>query len=235
MNILDWPSELPLFDVVDLWLSGSTSSSGVGLDGREQILWRENRVWRGALSLPALRGSQPMRLRALAAQLRGRFGRFRIPICNRFTPRLQTTEADFLAKIGISATDIANGYSPWSDGTLFTDGTGWALPTSAEPVIAFAAPSGARIIHMENYIGRHIEVGAYFSINDFLYRVVENVDGAVSFDPPLREAVIAGSTVNVSAPMFVCRLVSDDGMRVPEHHVRITPSVGIEVVEAFDR
>ncbi|MDI3335861.1 hypothetical protein QKW60_05550 [Defluviimonas aestuarii] len=235
MTVVAWPTEIPVFESVDWRLSGFTQSPGRAMDGREQFVWRENRVWRATITLPALRGSKVSTLRAAVDQMRGRFVRISIPVCNRYTTRYRGDPVAFYASVGITAQQISAGYLRYSDGTTFSDGAGFALPDYQEPVAMYAASAGASRIKLHGYLGRHLSVGAYFTINNFLYRVQSNDDGDIRFNPPLREAVLAGASVDVSNPTTHVRLESDDEFRVAENHNRITSQVTFDVVEAFDR
>lgn len=235
MTIIDWPVGLPLFDATDFSLTGSTPSSGQALDGREQLVWRENRVWQARLTLAALRGTQVLILRAFADQIRGRYGKFRVPICNRHTTRYFGDPNAFWAGIGITPTEISEGFTRYSDGTTFSDGTGFALPDYGDPVFRSAAPVGATRVFLDGYLGRHVSVGAHFTVNGFLYRVASNSDGDLRINPPLREAVTVGTTALINNPSVVVRLQSADGLRVTENHNRITPPISFDVIEAFDR
>lgn len=235
MTVVTWPAEIPVFESVDWRLSGTTQSPGRAMDGREQFVWRENRVWRATITLPALRGSKVAILQAAVDQMRGRFVRVAIPVCNRYTTRYRGDPATFYASLGITAQQISDGFTRYSDGTIFSDGTGFALPDYQAPVALYDAVAGASRIKLHGYLGRHLAVGAYFTINNFLYRVQSNSDGDIRFNPPLREAVLAGASVEVSNPVAHVRLDTDDEFRVAENHNRITSQITFDVVEAFDR
>jgi len=123
----------------------------------------------------------------------------------------------------------------YSDGTNFSDGTGFALPGYDEPTVSANGSAGASAIQLDGYIGRNLSVGSFFSINDFLYRVEANVDGAVTFNPPLREAVTVGQAVDVSVPKIRVRLRDNDGWRVFQNYGFYSSAMTFSVVEAFER
>lgn len=232
---LAWPSDLPLFDEVEWTLIGSTPGPGLALSGREQFLWRENRSWRGRLTLAPLRRDRIMALRALGDELRGRYGRVAVPVCNRYTRRYSGDLAAFLASAGVSAPQQAAGGLTFSDGASFDDGALFALPSHEPPVARQDTPAGAVLIDLDGFLGTYLAVGAYFSHDGYLYRVSANAGGSVRFAPPLRAAIAAGARVEVSAPVIVVRLAGDDGLRVPDPHGRLTGKITVEVMEAFDR
>lgn len=233
MIIVDWPAGMNLPDSVDWHLSGTSQTPGPGFSGRQQFVWRDNRRWMATITLSA-RGRQVLTLRALADDLRGQGAALRWPLCNRYTPRLLTTQADFQAGLGVT-TPMATDGIPHDGGIRHSDGTGYAAPNANDPVIWMAAPAGSTIVRMGDYLGTHLAVGAYFSVNDFLYRVAANDDGLVRFHPPLRAAIAAGTVARVNRPTILVRLADADGLIVPDNHNRIAPDVSFDVIEAFDR
>ncbi|MEP4195984.1 MAG: hypothetical protein ABJL99_10155 [Aliishimia sp.] len=218
----------------NFWLDGS--STGVqGLDGRQEVIFTENRVWNGQIDLVPMLGGDKMAARTIGTRLRGRANRLRVPVDNRGTIRAIGSEADFLKSIGASDGDIANGYSAFADGAQFADGSGYALPEFGEPVLGQALGQGDSLTIFDGFVGRNIVVGARFSIDDFLYEVTANTFGRVEFSPPARASAAKGRLVNVSRPTILTRLKEDSGWRPFERNARITEDMSVELVEAFDR
>ncbi|WP_422049919.1 hypothetical protein [Shimia sp.] len=236
MAIIDLPQSLSdRRSNENFWLHGQTVSAGVGLDGREQIMFAENRIWRGKLDLAHLFGGDILAARSVGTRLRGRANLLRLTFCNVGTVRYLGDLARFYAEANVRAEDVARGYIPFSDGAAFGDGSGFALPENDEPTAVVDAPKDASEIQIGGYIGRNATVGARFSINDFLYEVESNDSGEITFSPPLREAVSAGTLVKFSEPTFLVRLEADRGWEPFTQYGRLNRPMSVDVVEAFDR
>lgn len=218
----------------NFWLQG-VSSAASGLDGRQQVVFTENRVWTGSIDFVPMLGQDLMEVRSIGTRLRGRANRLRVPFDNRGTIRAMGTDQDFWRELGFGEADIDRGSTPFSDSTLFSDGTGFALPDPSDPVLGADAVAGVSVIKTAGFMGRHISVGARFSIEDFLYEVASNDEGVIAFEPPLRISSVAGTQVRVSRPMVQVRLAADDGWRQFVQHARLSQPMTVEFVEAFDR
>jgi hypothetical protein len=234
VRILDWPSAIPPAMVTIWYLRVSTQSPGPGLDGRRQVIFRESRIWTNNLTLTQLWGARAAALQVLLDDLRGSYGLVRIPVRNSFTTIYPGTLAAFYAQFGLSADIIANGI-PFSTGVRFSSGVGFALPDFADPSVAADAPIGATILQLVGFLGQNLAIGGFFSCNGFLYRVAENDDGLVRFNPPLRQAIPAGTVVQVSAPDIVVRLAQDMQARLQLTQRRIGTVAAFDVEEAFER
>lgn len=219
----------------NFWLDQDDVSPGPGLDGREQVFFTENRRWIGRMEFVRLRPAALSQAVVIGDRLRGRANVLRITLCNHRTARYLGDEAGFYESVGVSAADVATGHVPFSDGATFADGAGFALPDHNEPVAVAAAAAGVSAIRLNGFLGRNIAVGAFFSINDFLYRVEANDDGAVTFNPPLRQAVLAGAPVNVSTPRVRVRLQDKADWRPFCEYFRNGQPMTVNVIEAFDR
>lgn len=218
----------------NFWIAGGAAALR-GLNGREQVLYTENRRWEGRIDLATLSGANILEGRSIGTKLRGRANLLRVPVCNAGTLRQTGTLAKFYADAGVSEAHVALGYIPFSDGTIFTDGTGFALPDPADPTVFGAADAGSSSIRLTGYIGRNITVGARFSINDFLYEVEANDDGQLTISPPLREDVADGVTAEVTSPTILVRLARPDGWQPFVNAGRFTSAMQVELVEAFER
>lgn len=214
---------------------GGSTSSGPGLNGREQIVYTEDRRWTGQIDFAHIFGADILGARVVGDRLRGRANPMRVPICNLGTPRFSGDVTAFYKSIGLPDDIASLGYIPFSDGATFSDGAGFALPDYGEPTIAEDASIGASRIRVYGYIGRNQIPGTGFSINDFFYRVEENNDGHMAINPPLREAVSAGDTINVSKPTIRVRLATNDGWQQFVEYGRVGKPMSINVVEVFER
>jgi hypothetical protein len=219
----------------NFWLDLDDVSPGPGLDGREQVLFTENRRWIGRLDFVRMRPAALSQAVVIGDRLRGRANILRITLCNHRTARYLGDETAFYESVGVPADDIARGHILFSDGASFDDGAGFALPDHDEPTVVADVAAGVSAIQMDGYLGRNIAVGAFFSINDFLYRVEANTDGAVTFNPPLRQAVTAGAQVDVTYPKVQVRLQDKADWRPFCEYFRNGQPMTVNVIEAFDR
>ena len=233
MTVVTWPSVGISTD--NLHPRGKSLSPGPGLDGVEQIVTTENRIWQGEITLAPLVGDDVALWDAFLDQLDGRRGVFDLPVPNLFKIDAGASDAEFQASIGLTAAQIAAGRTGFSDSSQFSDGTGFALPTYSEPTARDAAAVGATSVYITGSTSSIIKVGSKFSVNNFLYRVSANASGMLSFTPPLREAIPAGTALSMTAPTIRLRLQEDDGGRVPHLPGNVKTGVSISVVEVLAR
>lgn len=219
----------------NFWIDLDDVSPGPGLDGREQIVFTENRRWIGRLDFVRMRPAALGQAVVIGDRLRGRANILRVTVCNNRTARYLGDDAAFYRSVGVSEAEIALGHLTFDDGSEYDGGTGFALPDHEEPVVLAAAPAGASEIELDGYIGRNIAAGSFFSINDFLYRVAANSDGTITFNPPLREAVATGAVVDVSNPKVRVRLQDKADWRPVCEYFRNGQPMTVNVVEVFDR
>lgn len=220
----------------NFWIDAPDGSFGPGLDGGEQTVYSENRVWMGQVVLPDLTQGDALIARAFGDQLRGRANVWRMPIINNGTPRYLGDEQAFYAEIGVPADDVARGYIPYHDDAAFADGSGFALPDHEEPTVSAAAAIGAEVVQLDGYLGRNLAVGAFFAdALDYAYRVVENLDGQVRFNPPLRAPVVVGDRIEVTAPHIQVRLADKKQMRIFQEYCDYGRSLKVQVTERLER
>ena len=234
VTILDWPDRAARFDADSWWLTVSTKSPGAGLDGRRQVIFREMRTWANSVSITKLWADRPGLLRAFIDDLMGASGVFRLPVYNGLTYRYTGDLVAFFALFSLTSAEIASGL-PFDDGTTWDDGAGWDLPETADPTVLADAPIGATRLMLDGFLGRNLAIGGVFTVNGFMYRVAENLDGAIRFNPPLREAITAGTIAEVNAPKIVVRLSQDTGGRLTLAPRNIGSMQAFDVEEAFQR
>lgn len=219
----------------NFWIDLDDVSPGPGFDGREQVLFTENRRWVGRLDFVRMRPAALQRAVVIGDQLRGRANKIRLTLCNHRTQGFSGSVTAFHQDVGVSDADLSQNHLDYADGTEFGDATGFALPDHAEPVLVEAVPAGADVVKLEGYLGRNLAVAAFFSISDFLYRVESNENGTVRFNPPLRQGAVAGQTVRVSRPRIQVRLADKADWRPFCEYFRNGQPMTVNVVEAFDR
>lgn len=235
-SLIDLPDALTVRHL-NFHLDVTTGSSGPGLNGREQIMYSENRFWTASMTLPPRAQADAMLSNAVGDELCGRAGVLRIAFANLGTlgGGNLTELADFYAAVGVSDDDVARGFLTFSDETHFDDGTGFALPSVADPVVAADVAVGQRQVQFEGYLGVFLARGAFFSANDFLYRVWTNEHGLVTFNPPLREALTEGQEVRVIFPQTRLRLTDDRGWKTVIDYMRWGREAAISLREVFER
>lgn len=233
VEVVEFPASVPIAHA-RFWLQSDTAGER-GLDGRESVVFSENRYWVGKVTLPHLAQAQAMQLLACCDDLRGRAGVLRLPVANCGTPVEAGTDAEFWASLGISDADVGAGSLPYSDGARFSDGAGHALPNQGGVVAQFGAESGASVLRVQGFVGRNLAIGAGFSIDDFYYRAAGNSDGRIRFNPPLRGPVAAGAVIEVTAPHIRVRLSDPQQMRIDVEYGQYGKPLTFGVEEAFDR
>jgi hypothetical protein len=113
------------------------------------------------------------------------------------------------------------------------------VPYSASSYIAsasMAAALGATQIALQVSSSPMPEPGQFFSIGLRLYsinRIVSTVGAVmtVKVSPPLREAVVAGAFAEFGEPKLLCRLASDDAMRLKNLDMSRWGSADIDFIE----
>lgn len=235
MRVIDLDASLLPRAHENFWLDLDEVSPGPGLDGREQVVFSENRRWMGQLDFVHLRADALRAAQVLGDQLRGRVNHLRVTLSNPGLFKPRSSGAAFLQALGVPAEDIARGYLQFAEGAQFEGGTGFALPEFADPVVAADVAVGAMALKLEGMMGLLLVPGSFFSINDFLYRVEANASGVVSFNPPLRQAAVAGDVAEVVFPRVRVRLASKTDWRPFGEYLRFGQPMRVNVVEAFDR
>lgn len=224
-QIINWPCSLGLRET-DFFLRWTTRSAGRSLAGHEQIIGVNSAVWEVTLTLArSFDQTQVKTFEALVARMRGRQNIANLCICDpyRYSARVSPLQ------------------TPFSDGTWFDDGTGFAEPISAgtQPLVV---TTGGAVGATQIFVGltvptrSNLRIGDMFSLNGFLYRVVDSgAAGRVDFEPPLRQAIPVGATLVVNPPRFFGRFATDDEGRRPREMLKWGREVSITFVEAFDR
>jgi hypothetical protein len=165
-------------------------------------------LWVAELSNISLATADHIRAwRAIAALADGGAEPIIVPRCEKLT---------FPAPIIDGSPVYSWGEVPHSDGALFSDDTGYYQPV----VEAEAASAGAlRATSMDVTIttGGELQGGETFSIEHptmgHRCYVIGSVDGdTITFRPPLREAVSAGTALEFDQPKCLMRLASGDAM-----------------------
>lgn len=219
----------------NLRLIGEIPGYNPGIDGREQVLYTENRVWQGTIVFPPMFGRDLALLRSVPTRLRNRAGVLRIPLLNLASPRFDGDQDAFWKSEGVPQEAIDQGHINFGDDSTFGDATGFALPDTDDEILSYDLSVGATSVSLDTYVGRNLAVGDRFSILAHLYEVEENDDGKIKFSPPVREAAPAGTLVRVSEPHVDVRLASNEDWAVAVNLGLYSEPLTVNVVEAFAR
>ena len=171
--VIPWPEGIIRPRDVDYFLRPYNRGAGRGLSRAEQVLSPGISQWHITCDTGhEFDGARLRQFETLVTRMRGRQNIAALPICDPYRHR--------------SALSLVS--EPWSDGTFFTDGTGWAGTGAAIPVALTADAEAGDTTITVTISGDPLEAPDFFSINGWLHRIV-SVDGAeVEFEPPLRQA-----------------------------------------------
>ena len=230
MNIIYWPDALlkPASRPM-LSLAGQSTSGGRALSGIERVRVADAPVWRMAFPL-RLRGSaEILTWRAILAKLKGRSNVVSIPVyeCGRTPGALP----DFVLP---DMDTLHDDDAEFSDGSSYA-GTAWHGEASA----ALAARATAATLDLLDAPEVAPWPGMYFSFLDRLH-VVESageISGgtcAITFTPPLREAVPAGTPALFDGARGLWRLADDQAGALPIEPQGQTLEFTVSFVEALE-
>ena len=229
------PAGITVREMAHWRLRASTFTPGRALDGRQQYISVENRTWEVEYGVIGAWDNLMGQWIAFLDEVGGPRRSFLVPVRNDLTLTYDGDLAAFQALAGATPTQIAEGFLRFSDGTAFSDGTGFALPSPADPTVQADTPAGASRITLGGFFGTNLAVGAYFAIDNFLHRVQSNSAGDILFNPPLRADATAGTTAVVSGPMARVRFPDDAAWRQAIEIRRYYGPYRMTLVEAFDR
>lgn len=186
-------------DLAPRSLAGPSSVSG-----KSQVVSSDAGIWKIQLGSVLVRNRNAVLAhRALAALLEGRLNPILIPLCRAWQP-----VPDGAVAAGLY------GAVPHSDDAFFSDDSGYVGTVIDVVAAANAAVRATSMTVTVNYAG-DIQPGQHFSVGDGrLYRVrtFNSATGAMTFRPPLREAVSAGDRLEFDDPVVRVRLQEDNGM-----------------------
>lgn len=217
----------------NLRLVGEMADFNPGIDGREQVVFTENRIWRGAIVFPPMFQQDLALLRSVYTRLRGRAGVLRLPLLNISSPEDLGDRQAFLNSAGVSKEDASEGYLRYDDKSGFDDGSGFALPNMQHEVLDQDLEEGAVFVRVTSFVGRNLAVGDRFSIQACLYEVEHNDDGWIKFSPPLRKVAPSGTLVRACEPHIDVRLASVGDWNVFINLGTYSEPMTVNVVEAF--
>jgi hypothetical protein len=206
MAALLWPlavlaPKTPQIDIAPRSLAGPASVSG-----KAQVVSSDAGIWKASYSgFPVVDEQRVLAWRGISTLLEGRLRPILVPLWRRYQP------------VPAGAED-AGLYMPvpHDDGSSFGDDTEYQGGVIDVRTIADAPVRAVSLTVSVNVAG-DIQPGQHFSIDERLYRVrsFDAGSGALTFRPPLREAVPAGTRLGFDTPVCRMRLASDDAMDLP--------------------
>lgn len=223
------------FTGLNLHISQPSGGGNVGLSGREHVTFTENRRWIGKVGVLSHTNEAIAYMRVIGDKLRGRVNTLLIPVCNNLTVKPTIGVNEYYLELGFTQAEIDAGVSYYSDGTGFTDGTGFVLPAPGPEISTDIIPAGSTSIKMVSMVGVLLKAGEYFSVNGFLYRVESNDLGDIVFNPPLREKIDVGQQIELDSPYIIVRLADQNGWEPANTVENKMMRMNVSFVEAFDR
>lgn len=225
VKLIEWDADLLKSVDVSYFIKWTTRDAGANIFGVPQVVTPSMGVWQVDLNLGRETDATTLkRFEAYVSQMRGRYNVASIPICDPY-------------KYGHS---VSPKQWPFSDGTWFTDGTGFADSGNAiEPLVLTAdvtAGDTQLYVDLANPVKPSLRVGDMFSIYGYLYRVIaRNSAGWVQFEPPARRNVATGVPLTLNPPRFYGRFADDNQGRRMRERLRFGQEITLSFVEAFDR
>ena len=162
-----------------------------GVTGAGQVVFGNQPRWIGRPDFATFRRDKIRSWRGVIAQARGRYNAFRVKMRDPLRPTWREMGAAY-----------AGGLIPHSDGTTFSDGSGYEQGLAA-PILASAAAGATSLSINADFIGNFLSSGHIFSINDWPYQATgiegQGANAVLYFETPLRKAVTIEDEVNLNA------------------------------------
>lgn len=221
-----------------------TQTSGSGANAYSastQTIFRRNAMWRGAIVINPLFGADVQDFHGWLAGLQGKRNTFDLCLCDPFSLKLSgLTHDEFVVRLGLNPDNLCETIGgrygiPFSDGTCFSDGTGFDIPDFTPVTVSVDALEGASQISMAGSVA-YLKRGSKFSTGDSYCHEITSIAGnVVSFTPELRRNLSAGEPLDTENPKIRVRLSSDDAGIPDVRHARYTGEITLEVVEVLSR
>lgn len=186
------------------FMSHMNVSGPVSQDSLSDIISGDAGFWRASYGSIVVTTDQRVKVwNAIRALLKGRLNPILVPYCRRYQPIIK----------GVGGDPV-----PYSDGAFFSDGSGFV---SAATQVVLTADLAKRAVSatVNVILAETIEPGQVFSLGERLYEIdgVTDVSGTtktITFFPPARELVVAGTELNFTNPVCRMRLATDDAMQI---------------------
>lgn len=206
VNLLRWPALLRGAPGVAFNKRGMTIGGSVSLSGLTQVAAYDAGYWIATIPIATLeQGDDILAFRALRAEMAG--GAHHVLV-----PAFDQGQAPWPAAGGQAANE--NDPQTWSDGALFSDGSGWYDPAIRIYVAADAALRATEIT-VDVVAAGTLKPGMYFSlVGGGMHEIVRVVatngsERTLSISPPLRAPTYAGRRAEFERPVCRMRLMSE--------------------------
>jgi len=229
MAVYDWPGNLPPSDTMVPILENYAASPGRSIGGQERMIVTDAGYWRYGFRVDLRTPMQILSWRGILALSEGRVNAIRVPICDGlFDPSAQAGIRSSLIRAMRAG---SNGYS---DGSLHSDGSGFAMSITLGTVAATRGP-GMTSIRVTMAAGLVPQPGHHFSDGDRLYRVksatlVSGTTYDLGFLPRLRQTIAAGQEVKFDKLHCLMQIADDGFMRTDLRTLRYG-EINIEFTE----
>lgn len=239
VTVYDFPTEW--YDLIvsqKFSLRSINQSSGRPWSGAgDAISGPHTQLWRSDVTMAPQRDPVLQDMDAFFARMRGRSGVMRLSNALRLAPWYDR--------------NIAASVATWSDGSLFTDGSGFANGHLPPNVFAYSAAAvGARYIVLGGFPASVTDVirrGDLFQVKpsgtagevpmlyEAMFKCSSDASGRVgiAIEPGLRIAVAAGDQVSLRYASSVFRMIDDDQANIDGTGAGVG-SFGFSLVEALD-
>lgn len=203
MTIL-WPIRVLAPQKMSFDIAPRSLSAPASLSGASQVVASDVGVWKASYQdVPVFDHDAILTWRAIAALLEGRLNPILVPVTRFYQPTLD--EALYKEV-------------PHDDDTFFDDDSGYVGSTTS---VRFASAAAVRAVSANVTIdyGGTLQPGQHFSVGERLYRLrsvsyATDTQALITFRPPLREAVAAGTRLELDDPVCRMRLASDAEMDI---------------------
>jgi hypothetical protein len=186
--------------VQNWWLDARTRSGGETVVGREQVVSTGLLRWRATLSFPLFNRQTILAFRAWIVQMEGRGNRTLIGPCD-------CSNGNRLAPVV--------GGIPHSDGTMHSDGAGYAQGGTSGEVVALAAVGTNQVRIYNGSTVLPVLAGSFIGLGDYLYVITAAApqpgnETVLTITPKLRAAVPIDTPVEWCRARCPMRLMADD-------------------------
>lgn len=201
-------------------------SGGKSLNGIERVTRTDRGFWSVTLGGIVLRSTEQKRTwNAMRVAASGRAGLFILPVRSWDSAPFESGKFE----PGIVL--------PHSDGTLFSDGTGYEQG-NIDVQVAAAVGIGATVIKLRRLLGAADLSGVRFSHEHAAYETGPAIDvdrdvWTVPISPAIRAPITAGTQMEFDNPTCLCRLADDRGLDLAQGK-RGFDTMSVAFVEAVD-
>jgi len=214
-NPVIWPWEVLKPQSLSADISHRNLRSPSAANGFTQVVSNSAGIWRVSFSdIPVYNANMIKCWRALDMLFEGQLNSISLPVYDY--PRSPSSIDDR----GMNLTYFYKYASPNSDGSFFSDGSGYQSTYTNVVAASNGSVGGTTISVLKNAPLVTLEPGQRFSINDRLYqiRTITNqgaTTATMTVRPPFREAFVIGDRLEFDLPRVRVKLTSDTSMYLP--------------------